>query len=178
MSRRQPVKNSMFRHLPAHEFRAISLLPAQDLDDTKLLLKLHLIQSNDQTDALTEKTLVKFNSRRCYYGKFCRSSGRKLLNTAIEDSVVKQVVDVTDDYVTIDVGLKSEGRVPLASALVGMLKSKLVTALKFMLNVWKRRWRGLWQNPREEAWILLENAFEAQERVTGVIFNGSGRLHC
>ena len=35
-------------------------------------------------------------------------------NTAIEGSVVKgQVVKVTDDYVTIDVGLKSEGRVPL-----------------------------------------------------------------
>ena len=35
-------------------------------------------------------------------------------DTAIEGSVVKgQVVEVTNDYVTIDVGLKSEGRVPL-----------------------------------------------------------------
>ena len=34
-------------------------------------------------------------------------------NTAIEGSVVKgTVVGVSDDYVTIDVGLKSEGRVP------------------------------------------------------------------
>lgn len=98
-------------------------------------------------------------------------------NTAIEGSVVKgSVVGVSDDYVTIDVGLKSEGRVPLkefaapgqdAEIQVGDSVEVYVERMEdregaAMLSREKAR--------REEAWILLENAFEAQERVTGVIF--------
>ena len=98
-------------------------------------------------------------------------------NTAIEGSVVKgSVVGVSDDYVTIDVGLKSEGRVPLkefaapgqdAEIQVGDTVEVYVERMEdregaAMLSREKAR--------REEAWILLENAFEAQERVTGVIF--------
>ena len=98
-------------------------------------------------------------------------------NTAIEGSVVKgAVVGVSDDYVTIDVGLKSEGRVPLkefaapgqdAEIQVGDSVEVYVERMEdregaAMLSREKAR--------REEAWILLENAFEAQERVTGVIF--------
>ena len=98
-------------------------------------------------------------------------------NTAIEGSVVKgSVVGVSDDYVTIDVGLKSEGRVPLkefaapgqdAEIQVGDSVEVYVERMEdregaAMLSREKAR--------REEAWIVLENAFEAQERVTGVIF--------
>ncbi len=98
-------------------------------------------------------------------------------NTTIEGSVVKgTVVGVSDDYVTIDVGLKSEGRVPLkefaapgqdAEIQVGDSVEVYVERMEdregaAMLSREKAR--------REEAWILLENAFEAQERVTGVIF--------
>ena len=98
-------------------------------------------------------------------------------NTAIEGSVVKgTVVGVSDDYATIDVGLKSEGRVPLkefaapgqdAEIQVGDSVEVYVERMEdregaAMLSREKAR--------REEAWILLENAFEAQERVTGVIF--------
>ena len=98
-------------------------------------------------------------------------------NTAIEGSVVKgTVVGVSDDYVTIDVGLKSEGRVPLkefaapgqdAEIQVGDSVEVYVERMEdregaAMLSREKAR--------REEAWILLENSFEAQERVTGVIF--------
>ena len=98
-------------------------------------------------------------------------------NTSIEGSVVKgTVVGVSDDYVTIDVGLKSEGRVPLkefaapgqdAEIQVGDSVEVYVERMEdregaAMLSREKAR--------REEAWILLENAFEAQERVTGVIF--------
>ncbi len=98
-------------------------------------------------------------------------------NTAIEGSVVKgTVVGVSDDHVTIDVGLKSEGRVPLkefaapgqdAEINVGDTVEVYVERMEdregqAMLSREKAR--------REEAWILLENAFEAQERVTGVIF--------
>ncbi len=98
-------------------------------------------------------------------------------NTAIEGSVVKgTVVGVSDDHVIIDVGLKSEGRVPLkefaapgqdAEIQVGDTVEVYVERMEdregqAMLSREKAR--------REEAWILLENAFEAQERVTGVIF--------
>ena len=98
-------------------------------------------------------------------------------NTTIEGSVVKgTVVGVSDDYVTIDVGLKSEGRVPLkefaapgqdAEIQFGDSVEVYVERMEdregaAMLSREKAR--------REEAWILLENAFEAQERVTGVIF--------
>ena len=98
-------------------------------------------------------------------------------NTTIEGSVVTgTVVGVSDDYVTIDVGLKSEGRVPLkefaapgqdAEIQVGDSVEVYVERMEdregaAMLSREKAR--------REEAWILLENAFEAQERVTGVIF--------
>ncbi len=98
-------------------------------------------------------------------------------DTSIEGSVVKGiVVGVSDDHVTIDVGLKSEGRVPKkefaapgqdAEIQLGDTVEVYVERMEdrdgaAMLSREKAR--------REEAWILLENAFEAQERVTGVIF--------
>ena len=98
-------------------------------------------------------------------------------DTSIEGSVVKGiVVGLSDDYVTIDVGLKSEGRVPKkefaapgqdAEIQLGDTVEVYVERMEdrdgaAMLSREKAR--------REEAWILLENAFEAQERVTGVIF--------
>ena len=98
-------------------------------------------------------------------------------DSSIEGSVVKGiVVGVSDDHVTIDVGLKSEGRVPKkefaapgqdAEIQLGDTVEVYVERMEdrdgaAMLSREKAR--------REEAWILLENAFEAQERVTGVIF--------
>ena len=98
-------------------------------------------------------------------------------DTSIEGSVDKGiVVGLSDDYVTIDVGLKSEGRVPKkefaapgqdAEIQLGDTVEVYVERMEdrdgaAMLSREKAR--------REEAWILLENAFEAQERVTGVIF--------
>ncbi len=98
-------------------------------------------------------------------------------DTAIEGSVVKgTVVGVSDDHITVDVGLKSEGRIPKkefgapgqdAEIQVGDSVEVYVERLEdrdgaAMLSREKAR--------REEAWIVLENAFEAQERVTGVIF--------
>ena len=98
-------------------------------------------------------------------------------DTAIEGSVVKgQVVDVTDDYVTVDVGLKSEGRVPLREFATPGQDAEIKTGDSVEVYVERMEDRdgaamlSREKARREEAWILLENAFEAQERVTGVIF--------
>ena len=98
-------------------------------------------------------------------------------NTNIEGSVVRGfVIAVEGDAVIIDVGLKSEGRIPLKelttpgqepSVNVGDEIEVYVERMEdkngqAMLSRDKAR--------REEAWGLLETSFEKQERVTGVIF--------
>ena len=98
-------------------------------------------------------------------------------NTNIEGSVVRGfVIGMEGDAVIVDVGLKSEGRVPLKElttpgqepdinvgdeieVYVERMEDKNGQA---MLSREKAR--------REEAWGLLETSFEKQERVTGVIF--------
>ena len=95
----------------------------------------------------------------------------------IEGSVVRGVVVAVDkEAVIIDVGLKSEGRVPLKeftppgqqpSIAVGDEVEVYIERMEdrngqAMLSREKAR--------REEAWAALETAHEKQERVTGVIF--------
>lgn len=87
------------------------------------------------------------------------------------------VIAIEKDVAIIDVGLKVEGRVPLkefgAKSKDGTLKvgdevevyvERIENALgEAMLSREKAR--------REESWIRLEEKFNAQERVEGVIFN-------
>ena len=98
-------------------------------------------------------------------------------HTNIEGSVVRGfVIGLEGDAVIIDVGLKSEGRVPMKElttpgqepnvnvgdeieVYVERMEDKNGQA---MLSREKAR--------REEAWGVLEASFEKQERVTGVIF--------
>ncbi|MGB1441203.1 MAG: 30S ribosomal protein S1 [Candidatus Puniceispirillaceae bacterium] len=98
-------------------------------------------------------------------------------DTSIEGSVVKgSVVAVSDDYVTIDVGLKSEGRVALKEFGIGGQPSEVQvgdTVEVYVERMEDRDGQAMLSREkarREEAWVILENAFEAQERVTGVIF--------
>ena len=97
-------------------------------------------------------------------------------DTSIEGGVVKGiVVGVSDDHVTIDVGLKSEGRVPKEFAAPGQdaeiqLGDTVEVYVERMEDRDSAAMLSREKARREEAWILLENAFEAQERVTGVIF--------
>ena len=95
----------------------------------------------------------------------------------IEGSVVRGIiVSVDKDAVIIDVGLKSEGRVPIKeftppgqepSITIGDEVEVYVERMEdrngqAMLSREKAR--------REEAWAALELAHDKQERVTGVIF--------
>jgi len=98
-------------------------------------------------------------------------------NDSLEGSVVKGIViSVDNDMALIDVGLKAEGRVPLkefaapgqpAEIGVGDTVEVFVERMEdkngeAMLSREKAR--------REESWIKLEEQFNANERVNGVIF--------
>ena len=97
---------------------------------------------------------------------------------AVEGSVVKGIITAIEkDMAIIDVGLKVEGRVPLkefgAKAKDGQLNvgdevevyvERIENALgEAMLSREKAR--------REESWVRLEEKFNKNERVEGVIFN-------
>ncbi|MGK2742027.1 30S ribosomal protein S1 [Tepidicaulis sp. LMO-SS28] len=98
-------------------------------------------------------------------------------NSAEEGSVVKgTVVSIENDLAIIDVGLKTEGRVPLkefstpgnpvtltVGDVVEVFLDRIENAMgEAVLSREKAR--------REEAWVRLEKAYEAAERVDGQIF--------
>src|SRR5437879_10342970 len=96
---------------------------------------------------------------------------------SLEGTVVKgRVVAVENDAVLIDVGLKSEGRVPLKEFAAGGAEPEIKVGDK--VEVYLERYEdrngeaqlSREKARREEAWTLLEKSFQANERVTGVIF--------
>ncbi len=99
-------------------------------------------------------------------------------NEVAEGSVVKgRVVAIEKDVAVIDIGAKTEGRVALkeftgpgrdepieVGAEVEVYVDRVENALgEAVISREKAR--------REESWVKLEKAFEAQERVQGMIFN-------
>jgi small subunit ribosomal protein S1 len=95
----------------------------------------------------------------------------------LEGTVIKgRVVAVENDMVLIDVGLKSEGRVPLKEFSVPGRTAELKTG--DTVEVFLERMEGKngeaqlsrEKARREESWTLLEKNFQANERVQGVIF--------
>ncbi len=97
--------------------------------------------------------------------------------TNIEGSVVRGfVIGMDSEAVIIDVGLKSEGRVPLKElAAPGQTPE---VAIGDEIEVYVERMEdhngqavlSRDKARREEAWGVLETSFEKQERVTGIIF--------
>lgn len=94
-----------------------------------------------------------------------------------EGSVIKgRIIAVDDDFVLVDVGLKSEGRIPLKEfAPVGQ-KAEIKVGDKIEVYVERMEDKNgeavLSRDKarREEAWQVLEDSFTKQQRVTGVIF--------
>ena len=97
---------------------------------------------------------------------------------ALEGSVVKgRVIAIEKDMAVVDLGLKTEGRValkefaglgreglPVVGDEVEVYLDRIENALgEAVISRDKAR--------REESWVKLEVAFEAQEKVNGVIFN-------
>jgi small subunit ribosomal protein S1 len=94
-----------------------------------------------------------------------------------EGRVVKgTVVKVDSDVVVIDVGLKSEGRIPLKEFSAPGLKADIKAGDE--VDVFVERYEdkdgvvslSREKARREEAWTDLEKAFDKTERVNGVIF--------
>ena len=98
-------------------------------------------------------------------------------NSSLQHTVVKgTVVSVESDFALIDVGLKSEGRVPLKEFAPPGAPAELDVGDK--VEVYVERYEDIngevvlsrEKARREEAWEKLEEAFEQTERVSGTIF--------
>ena len=97
---------------------------------------------------------------------------------AFEGTVIKgRVVAIEKDVAVIDIGLKTEGRVALkefqgpgreGDISVG---SEVEVYLERIENALGEAVISRDKARREESWVKLEKAFEAQEKVEGVIFN-------
>lgn len=90
--------------------------------------------------------------------------------------VTGTIIGIENDFAMVDVGLKSEGRVPLKEFGYGEEAQKLSAGDN--VDVFVERYENKdgtvvlsrEKAKREEAWKNLEKQFEAQERVNGVIF--------
>lgn len=96
---------------------------------------------------------------------------------SLEGSVVKgNIIAIENDFVVIDAGLKSEGRVALRefSGADGNEEVRVGDTVDVYLERMENRngeaVLSREKARREEAWALLEKGFEANERVTGTIF--------
>jgi small subunit ribosomal protein S1 len=98
-------------------------------------------------------------------------------NTSFHGSVISgKVIRIDDDFAVVDVGLKSEGRVPLKEfAPQGQTPEiKVGDVIELFVERYEDRDGAIILSRekarREEAWTNLEKSFTAQARVNGVIF--------
>ena len=88
--------------------------------------------------------------------------------------VTGRIVAIENDMAVVDVGLKSEGRIPLKEfgAQAGELRpaDKVDVFVERVENAQGDAVLSRERARREEAWIMLEKAFNDGQRVTGVIF--------
>ncbi len=96
---------------------------------------------------------------------------------SFEGSVVEgTVVGIDDEFVTLDVGLKSEGRISLREFSPNGVKSEVKMGDKVEVYVERMENKdgeavlSREKARREESWVLLEKQHKANERVTGTIF--------
>ncbi|HKT16442.1 MAG TPA: 30S ribosomal protein S1 [Stellaceae bacterium] len=97
--------------------------------------------------------------------------------SGLEGTVVKgRVLAIENDSVLIDVGLKSEGRVALKEFAAPGRPAEIKpgdTVEVYLERMEDKNGEAQLSREkarREEAWTLLEKSFQANERVTGVIF--------
>ncbi len=96
----------------------------------------------------------------------------------LEGSVIRgRVTAIENDLVIIDVGLKTEGRVPMHEfAMAGQpaaieVDDEVEVYLDRIENAMGEAVLSRDKARREESWIKLQKSFEAEARVEGVIFN-------
>ena len=95
----------------------------------------------------------------------------------VEGSVVEgRITAIENDLVIIDVGLKTEGRVPLREfSMAGQeptvgVGDRVEVFLERIENAMGEAMLSRDKARREESWTKLEQSFAAEERVDGVIF--------
>jgi small subunit ribosomal protein S1 len=98
-------------------------------------------------------------------------------SSSFEGTVVKgRVIRIANDFVVVDVGLKSEGRVALREFSNGGAAPEVKegdTVDIFVDRMENKEGEAVLSRDkarREEAWTVLEKAFNDQERVMGTIF--------
>ncbi|NKE44854.1 30S ribosomal protein S1 [Roseomonas frigidaquae] len=98
-------------------------------------------------------------------------------NTSFHGSVISgKVIRIDDDFAVVDVGLKSEGRVPLKEFAPQGQKPEIKVGdiIELFVERYEDRDGAIILSRekarREEAWTNLEKSFTAQQRVNGVIF--------
>jgi small subunit ribosomal protein S1 len=90
--------------------------------------------------------------------------------------VTGTIIAIGNDFATVDVGLKSEGRIPMKEFGFGeeVKKIKVGDNVEVFVERYENKDGSVVLSrdkaKREEAWRSLEKQFEAQERVNGVIF--------
>jgi small subunit ribosomal protein S1 len=101
-----------------------------------------------------------------------------ITHDVVEGAVVKGVITAIEkDLAVIDVGLKVEGRVPLkefgAKAKDGSLKvgEEVEVFVERVENALGEAVLSREKARREESWSRLEEKYEANEKVDGIIFN-------
>lgn len=99
-------------------------------------------------------------------------------NETWDDKVVKgKIVGIDDNFVTIDVGLKSEGRIPLSE--LSHCGRKVELQLGDTIDVYIERYENRSgeislsreKALREAAWYDFEKAFKEGQSVMGIMFN-------
>ena len=98
-------------------------------------------------------------------------------DASLEGSVVKgRVAAIENDLAIIDIGLKTEGRVPLQEFSMAGQPPKIAVGdevevfLDRIENAMGEAMLSRDKARREESWTKLQQQFEAEERVEGIIF--------
>lgn len=96
---------------------------------------------------------------------------------SLEGNVVKGLIVALDgDNAVIDVGLKSEGRIPVREFATNGIPAELKvgdTVEVFLERMEGREGEALLSREkakREESWVILQQSFDKQAHVTGIIF--------
>ena len=119
-------------------------------------------------------TALDFGAKESFEDLLNESFGS---SNSLEGSVIEgRVVAIENDFAVIDVGLKAEGRVLLKEFAAPGQKAELKPGdivevyLERMENAMGEAVISREKARREEAWTILERAFEKGQRVEGVIF--------
>jgi small subunit ribosomal protein S1 len=133
----------------------------------------------DQPQSMASSAPVTTSSADAGKESFAALLDRTLgSNVPFEGSVVTgRVVRLTDDYAIVDVGLKSEGRVPLKEFIPPGSRTpevKVGDVVELFVERYEDRDGSIVLSRekarREEAWNAIEKAFAANQRVMGTIF--------